>query len=1310
MTYTEMQQRYITVFMQHIRSKLTQDGHENTWLKTVLSLSNEGTRNLSETTKFINVLSAMVGIAGIISAPPTLGVSMGAAGTVIIAFRSGLAAYNFTKKHLGKPEATFLPDDACIEAARIAFDVLFGEVASTLAMQYRYFIDVMATNKGVNDMAHFAANAVMQEWLVLANKKKTITLEALITPLTQSTVLAQTTIEVHDAYRSSMFIDNYYAIGIYARPTIACLTEEANMSWSAHTTSKTKTRYGYRALTESLLPPTHHQPASPPDWSVIAPHLSAEYQIKYQDVVDYLTAQRSQQYEGSLNDYLSMRFSINLIATCHDETLKGLDLSQGNFADVNFRRANLQGCKLDNTQWTRAHLEHALFGDANNTLSLQNAQFYRAHLQATHWDHINFTNAQFIHAQMNGAILNYCQLGTLQHEGCTWDLAQFNNLETQNEDFINRLQLNDFIATTQTVQKRQADQLTHLEVDINKLKPVWPHQQEVPAKIPTPLHALYGTYQISFNSPQLQKTLQYYIEPDVQASNHSDSRTPLRQALDALVDNTGNVFLVHGNIGSGKSSMAYLSQQRIWDAWKDEDSWVPLVIELKHVHKDTKDFLTAHLQAQPYGYSLSQIKTLQQDYRFFIILDGLDECPNASARHITHDIKLQDWNAKVLVTARTEWLQQHDSDSLLAAGHRDMKWSLSEYSIAPFTSDQVDRYLALRYANTDRPFFYNDFLKQDITLDQLTASPLMLHILCEVLPPLISQNNPEHTRFKLYDAFFDAWFEREIAKEDAINTVSRAADEQLKREFLSYTQILAYTMLCENTRVIERRHHQDNQAEEELSTLGAFVPVDTSDPWSAFFNRSKPAIQQALRSCPLSLEQFDREGFRYYRYQFIHLSFMEHAATTILWQALEYSLPMRLTVWNHRFLAEKQGVLAFLTERLMQSPTRESDEVCLMEMIYASRENPSYSKAASSAITLLHQSHYDFNNRIPNRDLSGISIPHADLTNAFLPGIDLSRSDLSHAIFHNAMLVGASLREADLTNTRFSADERPWNTPTNALSNITNGLLASVSNNKIIISPQPLSPNAHISEATQDKILTGHTHKITNLAFAPNGILASSSLDGTIRLWNISEATCIKILPEHMPTFESIHLAFSPNGKWLISGNSAELLLWNPENWDTPPFKLPFGSDHFSLHENFLSVSHRSSIFTLDLTDAPRTLHWLTSSPSTLWLQNCDITDAHGLSPSTQAQLKEEGAVSKAVKYEAARRSDQKARHSERSEPPHQWQGFLKHTGLFALKSIPCDARDDADGTHVQKINYVIKLPTKTPPQEPNHEKSNHLA
>ncbi|MDY6897728.1 MAG: pentapeptide repeat-containing protein, partial [Cyanobacteriota bacterium] len=77
------------------------------------------------------------------------------------------------------------------------------------------------------------------------------------------------------------------------------------------------------------------------------------------------------------------------------------------------------------------------------------------------------------------------------------------------------------------------------------------------------------------------------------------------------------------------------------------------------------------------------------------------------------------------------------------------------------------------------------------------------------------------------------------------------------------------------------------------------------------------------------------------------------------------------------------------------------------------------------------------------------------------------------------------------------------------------------------------------------KTLYGHTNAITSVTFHPceNNLLASSGLDGTIRLWDIITGEC-RIIPGHSNWVWS--LAFSPNGQTLASASfDNSIKLWD---------------------------------------------------------------------------------------------------------------------------------------------------------------------
>jgi WD40 repeat protein len=75
--------------------------------------------------------------------------------------------------------------------------------------------------------------------------------------------------------------------------------------------------------------------------------------------------------------------------------------------------------------------------------------------------------------------------------------------------------------------------------------------------------------------------------------------------------------------------------------------------------------------------------------------------------------------------------------------------------------------------------------------------------------------------------------------------------------------------------------------------------------------------------------------------------------------------------------------------------------------------------------------------------------------------------------------------------------------------------------------------------------LTGHAWEVRKVRFSPNGqILASSSHDGSIWLWDVTNGEMLHILQRHY--YSVVSLAFSPDGAILASGGwDKKINLWN---------------------------------------------------------------------------------------------------------------------------------------------------------------------
>lgn len=88
-------------------------------------------------------------------------------------------------------------------------------------------------------------------------------------------------------------------------------------------------------------------------------------------------------------------------------------------------------------------------------------------------------------------------------------------------------------------------------------------------------------------------------------------------------------------------------------------------------------------------------------------------------------------------------------------------------------------------------------------------------------------------------------------------------------------------------------------------------------------------------------------------------------------------------------------------------------------------------------------------------------------------------------------------------------------------------------------------------------VLTGHTRTVMDLAFAPDGLrLASCSEDGTVRLWELINGSCVRVLRGHQAMVRQV--VYSPDGRFLATASHDH----SAKVWDTSTGHLVASLEH----------------------------------------------------------------------------------------------------------------------------------------------------
>ncbi|MFZ4076503.1 MAG: pentapeptide repeat-containing protein [Legionellaceae bacterium] len=904
----------------------------------------------------------------------------------------------------------------------------------------------------------------------------------------------------------------------------------------------------------------------------IYPHLCMYYPVSRQQVCDYLAYKKS--HDISLNDYLStVVLHFHVIAECHDDRLKDLDLSNGHFNEVNFSSAVLTGCNLTRTFWKKAHLTKAYFESNDLTAS----DFQGAFAEKSQWHKLTFTG-NFSQAKLNFSLIKECKFSTnwiregLEDEGMTLDHVEVFDPQTDvNRSFEAQI-LENYHANLQA--KQDVDQLElHLKHQEDELEEVEERVTQCEDRISN-LEALdeeriilytQERWEDNYNTDEFRQRKARYIEPDVMlASALATKREPVWDVLNRFYDNKDKVLLIRSDTGMGKSELAELCEEDLINRYTGESCWLPIPrINLKQLD-GRGNYLSAAFKI---AYANEQTRrTLHEHFRCFFILDGFEESGVSEQRYFIEECLTYaakhwppDRQPKFLIFSQTRYLYEkfEDYHQTLRLNPSTPFPTQSEYILQPFTAEQRLAYRQL-YELTDKDFLsrYAAYQAREHAVSLVEQSPFMLHMICELLKNVQGGEPLPTCHVEFYDAMLRNYYHH--------------AQENLDIKEFTIKDVHFYLQSFALSMFEKGKFWEDRIDDEPTALVHAFQKATHTleeDPLSFFFHNA--TAERISNFMPMKVEKINDKGRLIRRYTFTHPTLAYHAiAKTLL--TLLLTPEGNLDTWNKRFLTDFPDVLGFLEELIVlleKRPTgdrlfmdglpklqfddiRTTVEDRLLCMVNQSKgeEGLKYQVAASNAISLLNRLRFDFSKRLPRDALRGVHIDKADLTRGLLAFMDMSESQLTKVRFRETVLMGANFRGSDLSGAQFLDASlflyRDMVIETFSSHPFSEHTIAHDKKHK----DRYMIDVVSVLNETVYTTLQGHERQILSMTWRPNGDLVTGGVGSTIRLWEMPKKGArsqeVTFFKDHVSPI--VGLACSSDGQYIASiGKDNTLQIWD---------------------------------------------------------------------------------------------------------------------------------------------------------------------
>lgn len=1039
--YTQRQMRFIVVFTHQTQALLkeyfeikAQDPNANISLAPKLDIGYKG----------ISALSAGVSLAGVVGAAPTMGASLAAAAGCIVLLQTAEEGYQFVKRHANDKHEPFNPEETQSDMIFLSLKIILRKMAYLTAVRYRHFIDEIIEENSINAFAIYAARsaAKMLDFRLIGHHDLSIDIKAedflayLLEHIKLSYLRHNPTAAIKPEYASQHCIPSLkvYIKSAFSCAGLAVFDPAAVHGYRLFTAVKSPTlqyntndQFGFISVNESeLLSKTAAIKRSrfkplPDQYNTVSikaiQHLCSYYPIERQEVTDYMQQVKQDLEEQkpilSLNQYLSKLLKNHVIAECHDDRLSGLDLSEGDFSEVMFDGVVIRDCNLQNSIWTKAHLNESLF---TNSI-IAGAHFDAIFAERSQWVAIDFC-ANFLQAKLNGAVFDNSSIKPLISQfGLELELASLHNMakEESIEELLNKLQLQLDREHQERVQLEQKinelnqhldmlidtlfskhlspviNQLaiTDFQAKIEQLEFQYPNhaprdlrlqalkehpniKQEISEELDRRIkEELLDTLKLPWNiktsSPKHQSD-SAYIELNAASRSNPQTPTPLQECFTHFLNSKAQLLLLHGDAGSGKTTSVMhwyevLKHQFEWSGGYTE--WLPIYIRLNNpINQNTnQNFLKLALETV---LDINQLPKLMKHFQCVIICDGLEESGFKDINQIINQSlelnALWGKNApKIVFTTQTQYLMnkpiQHNK---ISNRFRFAIRGLDDQQITKYVENQV-------LGDTQFMARYQRLLQQDPGIRSMLKNPGMLHIICKIVH---DHDKELLSRFEFYTVFSRRWFHKEKEK---------LADKKISyRMFEQSMENMVFKMYLENQDWIEQPHRDSDSSSTDTDS-----DEGNALPWLA--SNSDEEKNNMLAPCGISTSSDSPASHYMDHYKLCNLPLNHFYLAKKLIRILidpDKTRRSKMEDWNHVSLLNSPDIFDFMLDFIKDSDAKLSAEKTLRDMVTSvQNDNDSslYPHAVANAQALLERWVESTKNQIPS-NLVDIEIPSRDST------------------------------------------------------------------------------------------------------------------------------------------------------------------------------------------------------------------------------------------------------------------------------------------------------------------------------------------